>query len=233
MLELRCYLFNLLGFLSCWSLVYLLSTYAKPQHNTPAPVEDLQPMSLPHLVNEMKIGSMKMDFPTKKEPETSWTLPSRVHFIWIGSVIPDKYVNNINNFCEHNPEYQVSPKILSYFLRSFPPGVTLGWQKCYTRNFQQRCFDGFGSTDWLHWNKRCLQADLQDYRKSRLAKIRGLSFKSIPQNNTLGCVQIWRNIHWRGHNKHTASWAPSEEKLCHLLLWMAYDLQQPVRVSAG
>ena len=59
MLELRCYLFNLLGFLSCWSLVYLLSTYAKPQHNAPAPIEDLQPMSLPHLVNEMKIGSMK------------------------------------------------------------------------------------------------------------------------------------------------------------------------------
>ena len=60
MLELRCYLFNLLGFLSCWSLVYLLSTYAKPQHNTPAPVEDLQPMSLPHLVNEMKMSPTEM-----------------------------------------------------------------------------------------------------------------------------------------------------------------------------
>ena len=51
---------------------------------------------------------MKFDFAVKKEPETSWKLPARVHFIWIGGdVIKDKYVKNINNFCQHNLEYQV------------------------------------------------------------------------------------------------------------------------------
>ena len=58
-------------------------------------------------VDEMKLGSMELDTPKNKEPETSWSIPAKAHFIWIGSVIPDKYVSNINNFSQHNPEYQV------------------------------------------------------------------------------------------------------------------------------
>ena len=81
--------------------VYLLATQ-------PLPLENLPSNSLTDLSNEMRKGSMKFDIAVKKEPETSWSLPARVHFIWIGAkVIKDKYVKNINNFCKHNPDYQV------------------------------------------------------------------------------------------------------------------------------
>ena len=64
--------------------------------------------SLTDLTDDMRLGSMKFDIAVKKEPETSWSLPTRVHFIWIGGdVIKDKYVQNINNFCKHNPDYEV------------------------------------------------------------------------------------------------------------------------------
>ena len=71
-------------------------------------LEALPSNSLTDLSDEMRKGSMKFDIAVKKEPETSWSLPTRVHFIWIGGdVIKDKYVQNINNFCKHNPDYEV------------------------------------------------------------------------------------------------------------------------------
>ena len=75
----------------------------------PQPLEDLQPRSLRELHNELVKGSMEMDSleTIKKEPETSWSLPTIAHFIWLGSMIKEKYVENINKFCNHNPEYQV------------------------------------------------------------------------------------------------------------------------------
>ena len=50
------------------------------------------------LHDEMVRGSIKLELPgIKKELEISWSLPPRVHFIWIGpEVIKDKYVKNIN-----------------------------------------------------------------------------------------------------------------------------------------
>ena len=30
-----------------------------------------------------------------QERETSWTVPALLHFIWLGSKIPLKYINNI------------------------------------------------------------------------------------------------------------------------------------------
>ena len=91
------------------SSVFLLSRNLrspKPK-GRPVPVEDLQPMSLRGLHDDLVRGSIEMELPTNKERETSWSLPTRVHFIWVGSLIRDKYVDNINNFCNHNPEYQV------------------------------------------------------------------------------------------------------------------------------
>ena len=87
--------------------VYLLSTQVAPQPIEP--LENLPSSSLTDLHDEMVKGSMKLELPPiKKEPEISWSLPARVHFIWIGpKVIKDKYVKNINNFCEHNPDYEV------------------------------------------------------------------------------------------------------------------------------
>ena len=34
-------------------------------------------------------------------------LPNILHFIWIGSKIPDKYIENINTYIENNPNYQI------------------------------------------------------------------------------------------------------------------------------
>ena len=72
-----------------------------------ASVEDLDPSTITDLLKEMKKGSLKREFPIKIQGETNWQLESLAHFIWIGSVLPDKYVKNINNFCQHNLEYQV------------------------------------------------------------------------------------------------------------------------------
>ena len=91
--------------------VYLLSTILvmPKQSELPLPLEILPSSSLTNLHDEMVKGSIELEVsPIKKEPENSWSLPPKVHFIWIGpNVIKDKYVKNINNFSKHNPDYQV------------------------------------------------------------------------------------------------------------------------------
>ena len=89
---------------------YILSTHVTPKlTEPPSPLEILPSSTLTELHDEMVRGSIKLELPSiKKELEISWSLPPRVHFIWIGpEVIKDKYVKNINNFCEHNPDYEV------------------------------------------------------------------------------------------------------------------------------
>ena len=88
-----------------------------------ASVEDLDPSTITDLLNEMKKGSLKREFPIKIEAETNWQLESLAHFIWIGSVLPDKYVKNINKFCQHNLEYQVFGKGLSQSGQIHPFGI--------------------------------------------------------------------------------------------------------------
>jgi len=75
--------------------------------NQPSSVEDLEPSTITELLIEMRKGSMQREFLIEKHAEKSWQVASLAHFLWIGSVIPAKYVNNINNFCQHNLEYQV------------------------------------------------------------------------------------------------------------------------------
>ena len=99
-------------------------------------VEDLEHSTITDLLSEMEKGSMQREFSIEKKEERTWQVASfdfyitvvtattftttatgitsnirqvasLAHFLWIGSVIPAKYVNNINNFCRHNPEYQV------------------------------------------------------------------------------------------------------------------------------
>ena len=88
----------------------LFSTQVAPKlTEPPLPLATLPSSSLTDLHDEMVKGSIELELPPiKKVQETSWSLPARVHFIWIGpNVIKDKYVTNINNFCEHNPDYEV------------------------------------------------------------------------------------------------------------------------------
>ena len=65
--------------------MYLLSTnLTTPKlKKRPLPLEDLQPRSLQDLHNDLVRGSMKMEVPIKKDPETSWNVPTKAHFIWI------------------------------------------------------------------------------------------------------------------------------------------------------
>jgi len=42
------------------------------------------------------------------EPETSWSVPSVLHFIWLGDLIPDKYINNVLSFVTNNKHCQVN-----------------------------------------------------------------------------------------------------------------------------
>ena len=89
--------------------LYLLSTCVTPKLTEPPfPPANLPSSSLTDLHDEMLEGSIELELQITKQPETSWRIPARVHFIWIGpKLIKDKYVKNINNFCEHNPDYEV------------------------------------------------------------------------------------------------------------------------------
>ena len=73
---------------------------------------DPDEMSIPFsnisvLYGEMTKGSLKKRFNSSFHLETSWTLPNTLHFIWVGPLIREKYVDSINNFSLHNPIYKV------------------------------------------------------------------------------------------------------------------------------
>jgi len=42
------------------------------------------------------------------EPETGWAVPSVLHFIWLGDLLPEKYINNILSFITNNKHFQVN-----------------------------------------------------------------------------------------------------------------------------
>jgi len=42
------------------------------------------------------------------EPEITYCVPKKLHFIWLGSVLPEKYQKNILTFRKLNPDYQIN-----------------------------------------------------------------------------------------------------------------------------
>ena len=69
-------------------------------------------MSIPfsnisELYEEMTKGSLKKRFNSSFNSETTWTIPNTLHFIWVGPLIREKYVDSINNFSLQNPKYKV------------------------------------------------------------------------------------------------------------------------------
>ena len=40
--------------------------------------------------------------------ELSYTVPSIIHFLWLGSNISEDYINNIEHWANNNKHYQVS-----------------------------------------------------------------------------------------------------------------------------
>ena len=98
----------------------------KPRNFLPPP--HLQPSTdnrsvpfynITQLYDTMKIGiykeedstnlnhSLENRFQSRILQEKTWSLPKTLHFIWLGNLIKDKYVNNVNLFAEHNSDYKV------------------------------------------------------------------------------------------------------------------------------
>ena len=71
--------------------------------------------------------SIKYNYSAESEPETSWTIPQVLHFIWLGEVIPEKYINNILGFVTNNPHFQVRNHTFMSTISviSFQPQVNL------------------------------------------------------------------------------------------------------------
>jgi len=66
------------------------------------------------------------DFP--REAEKTYCVPRKIHFVWIGEEIPDKYRKNIKTFVDLNPNYQIylwTEKITAEVTESLP-GVIIG-----------------------------------------------------------------------------------------------------------
>ena len=53
-------------------------------------------------------GRLSYQFRQAKSNEESYVVPRRSHFIWIGSVIPVRYVANVARFASLNPSYEVN-----------------------------------------------------------------------------------------------------------------------------
>ena len=41
-------------------------------------------------------------------PEVSYTVPRKIHFLWIQSPLPKKYFGNVLSYHRNNPEYQIN-----------------------------------------------------------------------------------------------------------------------------
>ena len=41
-------------------------------------------------------------------PEVSYTVPRKIHFLWIQSPLPKKYFRNVLSYHRNNPEYQIN-----------------------------------------------------------------------------------------------------------------------------
>ena len=47
-------------------------------------------------------------FPLKKEK--NYNIPQKLHFIWLGDLLPENYVTNIRSFIFNNPQWKVRVK---------------------------------------------------------------------------------------------------------------------------
>ena len=52
-------------------------------------------------------STINITYQFKPSPELSYQVPQLIQFLWIGSRIPEKYVDNIETWAEKNQEYQV------------------------------------------------------------------------------------------------------------------------------
>lgn len=60
-------------------------------------------------------------FPTRTTTEDEYSIPKIIHFLWVESEIPNKYLKNINDFAIMNPSY----KTMIWVDREFPKDFEL------------------------------------------------------------------------------------------------------------
>ena len=118
------YSLSVLALLSCFYLLNCELISFEPVPNEQ--FHELRPeeMSIPYsnitnLYTIMKSGivreegysnvshSLENRFKSIIHPETTWKLPKTLHFIWVGSLIREKYVSAVNLFARHNPNFKV------------------------------------------------------------------------------------------------------------------------------
>ena len=58
-----------------------------------------------HIISRPRKRDLHLDNNTK--PEVGYDVPERLHFIWIGSQIPLKYIRNIETFRTQNKQYEI------------------------------------------------------------------------------------------------------------------------------
>ncbi len=54
------------------------------------------------------LGALPFRFDDPQGGEDDLAIPPRVHFVWIGSTVPAKYLENVFEFERHNPGWQVN-----------------------------------------------------------------------------------------------------------------------------
>jgi len=94
----------------CFISLHLLSTHRSSlAHNYwLATANDSVPFSnISVLYSEMKKKVFDKQFLSAKKYNNEFTIPKKLHFIWIGQNILEKYVEHINKFAVDNPNYQV------------------------------------------------------------------------------------------------------------------------------
>ena len=83
---------------------------------TDAAMHDLLRTGILHEENTYGFShSLDNRFNLPVQQETTYELPRILHFIWVDGPIKQKYVNSINLFSIHNPNYKVRSKQVNCF----------------------------------------------------------------------------------------------------------------------
>lgn len=57
-------------------------------------------------LSDLREGCLPDLFTLPKEPETSYAVPKRLHFVWLDEAVPAEYLANVDSFKRLNPEWE-------------------------------------------------------------------------------------------------------------------------------
>ena len=73
----------------------------------------------------MEKGSLHKSFKATTKPEITWDLARKLHFIWVGRPILQKYIEAVNSFASVNPNFQVNTKFETNKKCAILPGYSV------------------------------------------------------------------------------------------------------------